>query len=145
MRRRLARRPAWARAVSGAPALLSEYLVLLLTALYVARHIAVGAEIVAADTWRDILGSMMPLLIVAIGQTFVLIVAGIDLSATSILAMASVVGAAVMTGDGGLLAGVAAGSRSRRRCSPSSPSAARSAPSTAPAPPGSACRPSSSR
>ena len=35
---------------------------------------------------------MMPLLVVAIGQTFVLIVAGIDLSATSILAMSSVLG-----------------------------------------------------
>ena len=58
-------------------------------------------EIAHADTLRDILGAMMPLLIVAIGQTFVLIVAGIDLSATSIIAMASVVGASVMTGDGG--------------------------------------------
>ncbi len=48
---------------------------------------------------------MMPLLVVAIGQTFVLIVAGIDLSAPSILAMASVVGAAVITMDGGPLAG----------------------------------------
>ena len=62
-------------------------------------------EIVAADTWRDILAAMMPLLIVAIGQTFVLIVAGIDLSATSILAMASVLAAAVMTLDGGPFAG----------------------------------------
>ena len=48
----------------------------------------------------------MPLLVVAIGQTFVLIIAGIDLSAPSILAMASVVGAAVVTQDaGGLLVG----------------------------------------
>ena len=40
---------------------------------------------------------MMPLLVVAIGQTFVLIVAGIDLSAISILPMSSVLAAAVMT------------------------------------------------
>ena len=46
---------------------------------------------------------MAPLLVVAIGQTFVLIVAGIDLSAPSIIAMASVVGASMMTGDGGYL------------------------------------------
>jgi ribose/xylose/arabinose/galactoside ABC-type transport system permease subunit len=46
---------------------------------------------------------MMPLLVVAIGQTFVLIVAGIDLAAPAILALASVVGASVMTGDGGYL------------------------------------------
>jgi ribose/xylose/arabinose/galactoside ABC-type transport system permease subunit len=63
-------------------------------------------EILAADTWRDILAAMMPLLVVAIGQTFVLIIAGIDLSAPSILAMASVMGAAVVTQDpGGLLVG----------------------------------------
>ena len=36
-----------------------------------------------ADTLADILRAMMPLLVVAVGQTFVLIVAGIDLSATS--------------------------------------------------------------
>ena len=62
----------------------------------------------AADTWRDILGAMMPLLIVAIGQAFVLIVAGIDLSATSNLAISSVLAAAVMTLDGGPLAGAPA-------------------------------------
>ena len=61
-------------------------------------------EIVAIDTWRDILGAMMPLLIVAVGQAFVLIVAGIDLSATSNLAISSVLAAAVMTLDGGPLA-----------------------------------------
>ena len=101
-------------------------------------------EIVAPDTWRDILGAMMPLLIVAVGQAFVLIVAGIDLSATSNLAISSVLAAAVMTLDGGPLAGapawlaIAAGvvdlhrgwQRARAR-------------STAPASPGSTCRPSS--
>ena len=57
------------------------------------------------DTLLDISRAMMPLLVVAIGQTFVLIVAGIDLSAPSIIAMASVVGASVMTGDGGYAGG----------------------------------------
>src|SRR5918993_2887794 len=81
--------------------LLSEYLVLLLTALYVAAMVPWAPEIVAVETWRDILGAMMPLLIVAVGQAFVLIVAGIDLSATSNLAISSVLAAAVMTLDGG--------------------------------------------
>ncbi len=85
--------------------LLSEYLVLLLTALYVAVMVPLVPEILAASTWADILGAMMPLLIVATGQTFVLIVAGIDLSATSNLAISSVLAAAVMTVDGGPLAG----------------------------------------
>jgi ribose/xylose/arabinose/galactoside ABC-type transport system permease subunit len=89
------RRP-WLRRV-----LLSEYLVLLLTALYVALLAPFAPELLAADTWRDVLGAMMPLLIVAVGQAFVLIVAGIDLSATSNLAISSVLAAAVMTLDGG--------------------------------------------
>ena len=70
--------------------------------------VPLAPEIVAADTWRDILGAMMPLLIVAVGQAFVLIVAGIDLSATSNLAISSVLAAAVMTLDGGPLAGAPA-------------------------------------
>ncbi len=84
--------------------LLSEYLVLLITVLYVIMVAPIVPEILTFDTWRDILAATMPLLVVAIGQTFVLIVAGIDLSAASVLAMASVVGAAVITMDGGPLA-----------------------------------------
>jgi ribose/xylose/arabinose/galactoside ABC-type transport system permease subunit len=87
--------------------LLSEYFVLGATAAYVAVMAPLAPEILAADTWRDILAAMMPLLVVAVGQTFVLVIAGIDLSAPSILAMASVMGAAAITGDGGLLAGTA--------------------------------------
>ena len=94
-----AERRSWLRRM-----LLSEYLVLLLTALYVVAMVPLAPEIVAIDTWRDILGAMMPLLIVAVGQAFVLIVAGIDLSATSNLAISSVLAAAVMTLDGGPLA-----------------------------------------
>jgi ribose/xylose/arabinose/galactoside ABC-type transport system permease subunit len=87
--------------------LLSEYFVLVVTAVYVAVMALLVPEILALDTWRDILAAMMPLLVVAVGQTFVLIIAGIDLSAPSILAMASVMGAAVITNDAGLLAGAA--------------------------------------
>jgi ribose/xylose/arabinose/galactoside ABC-type transport system permease subunit len=81
--------------------ILSEYLVLLLTAVYFLVMWQIIPEMATADTLLDILSAMMPLLVVAIGQTFVLIVAGIDLSAPSIIAMASVVGASVMTGDNG--------------------------------------------
>jgi|APFEC2959095136_1045048.scaffolds.fasta_scaffold00390_20 ribose/xylose/arabinose/galactoside ABC-type transport system permease subunit len=81
--------------------LLSEYLVLILTIAYFIAIATVVPEIATSDTLLDILSAMMPLLVVAIGQTFVLIVAGIDLSAPSIIAMASVVGASVMTGDAG--------------------------------------------
>ena len=81
--------------------LMSEYLVLVLTAVYFLAMWTIVPEIAARDTLLDILAAMMPLLVVAIGQTFVLIVAGIDLSAPSIIAAASVVGASMMTGEGG--------------------------------------------
>lgn len=92
--------PAWRRLV------LSEYLVLFLTVIYVLGMALLVPEILAPETWRDVLAAMIPLLIVAIGQMFVLVVAGIDLSATSVLAFSSVLGAAVITMDGGPLVGM---------------------------------------
>jgi ribose/xylose/arabinose/galactoside ABC-type transport system permease subunit len=47
----------------------------------------------------------MPLYILALGQTAVLIAGGIDLSMASVMALASVAGALIMSGDGGLLSG----------------------------------------
>lgn len=47
--------------------------------------------------------AMLPLMVVATGQTVVLIAAGIDLSVTSIIALTSVAGAALVTGDNGCL------------------------------------------
>ncbi|WP_207457485.1 ABC transporter permease [Azospirillum sp. SYSU D00513] len=85
--------------------LFSEYLVLYLSLLYFVAVLPLVPEMASAEVLANILSDMLPLLVVAIGQTFVLIVAGIDLSVTSVLAMASVVGASVMTGDGGYLAG----------------------------------------
>jgi ribose/xylose/arabinose/galactoside ABC-type transport system permease subunit len=79
--------------------LLSEYLVLVLTIFYFAVMWTIVPEIATADTLLDILRAMMPLLVVAIGQTFVLIVAGIDLSAPSILAFIAV-GAVIGTFNG---------------------------------------------
>ncbi|MBV9221571.1 MAG: ABC transporter permease [Methylobacteriaceae bacterium] len=83
--------------------ILSEYLVLLLTVVYFLAMLPIVPSIATPSVMLDIVNAMAPLLVVAIGQTFVLIVAGIDLSAPAILAMASVVGASVMTGDDGYL------------------------------------------
>ena len=91
----------------GRRLLFSEYLVLWLSLAYYLAMIPIIPQITSTATLLNILSDMLPLLAVAIGQTFVLIVAGIDLSVTSIIAMASVVGASVMTGDGGYLAGSA--------------------------------------
>jgi ribose/xylose/arabinose/galactoside ABC-type transport system permease subunit len=85
----------------------SEYVVLLLTILYVLCLWPVAPEVVSLATAREVLIAMMPLLLLAIGQSFVMIVAGIDLSITATVAMTSVVAASIMTGDGGYLAGSA--------------------------------------
>lgn len=84
--------------------LMSEYLVLYLSVLYFFIVWPFVPEMATANTASNILSAMLPLLVVAIGQTIVLIIAGIDLSVTAVIAMASVVGASVMTGDGGYLA-----------------------------------------
>jgi ribose/xylose/arabinose/galactoside ABC-type transport system permease subunit len=83
----------------------SEYLVFILTVIYVVCLWPIAPQIVSIATLREVLIAMLPLLILAIGQTFVLVIAGIDLSITSIVAMSSVLAASVMTGDGGYLAG----------------------------------------
>ncbi len=85
--------------------ILSEYLVFYITGIYFLLVWPIVPEIASFNSLRNILTDMLPLLIVAIGQTFVLIVAGIDLSVTGVIAMASVVGASVMTSDGGYLQG----------------------------------------
>lgn len=53
------------------------------------------------NTW-NLLYSFFPLLIAAIGQTFVIITAGIDLSITSVIALCSVAGGYLMSADTGL-------------------------------------------
>lgn len=57
-----------------------------------------------AENFSNVLVAMLPLLVVATGQTIVLVTAGIDLSVTSIIALTSVAGAALITSDGGPLA-----------------------------------------
>jgi ribose transport system permease protein len=57
----------------------------------------------------NIFANTLPLLIIAIGQTVVLITGGIDLSVTSVVALASIVGASLITSDGGLLSGYSFG------------------------------------
>ncbi|HVN78354.1 MAG TPA: ABC transporter permease [Terriglobia bacterium] len=54
---------------------------------------------------RNVFSNMLPLLVVGIGQTYVLIGGGIDLSVTSIIALSSVVGGILMNKQDGVLAG----------------------------------------
>jgi ribose/xylose/arabinose/galactoside ABC-type transport system permease subunit len=85
--------------------LLSDYLVLALTILYVAALWFFVPEILSPTNLRDVFLQILPLFVAAMGLMMVLMVAQIDLSATSIMAMSCVVGASIMTDQGGYLAG----------------------------------------
>lgn len=85
--------------------LLSEHAALVFVVAYAA---AVGPFVPAFGTpanLSNLLSNLLPLLVVALGQTFVLIGGGIDLSVTATIALASVLGASVMSAEGGWLAG----------------------------------------
>ena len=83
----------------------SEYLVLGLTLLYLLAMWAIVPEIATADNLANIGSELLPLFIAATGQMFVLVTGNVDLSAPSVMAFASVVGASLMTEAGGYLAG----------------------------------------
>jgi len=83
----------------------SEYQVLLLSALYFAVLAPVAPGFASVENLGNVFSNLLPLLVVAVGQTCVLIAGGIDLTATSTIALASVTGAMVMSRDGGLAGG----------------------------------------
>jgi ribose/xylose/arabinose/galactoside ABC-type transport system permease subunit len=85
--------------------LYSEYLLLYLTGAYLAVATQVVPGLLSASNLRSVLSNLLPLLIAAIGQSFVLITAGIDLSVTSVFACSSVVGGWIMTSNFGPLSG----------------------------------------
>jgi ribose transport system permease protein len=79
--------------------LLSEYFVLILTIVYFLALLPFVPHLASTRNLGNIFSNMWPLLAVAIGQTFVLIVAGIDLSQTSVMALTSVVGTMLITSN----------------------------------------------
>jgi ribose/xylose/arabinose/galactoside ABC-type transport system permease subunit len=85
----------------------SEYLVALLCVAWLACALPFTPELLSPANLGNILASLLPLLILATGQTLVLVAGGIDLSVTSIVGLASVTGAFVMNGSSGFLAGSA--------------------------------------
>ena len=76
---------------------LSDYFVLYMSLLYVAALAPFLPTLLAPGNIVNVLSNMWPLLVVAIGQTFVLAIAGIDLSQGSVVALTSVVGAMLIT------------------------------------------------
>ena len=83
------------RALSfGKRILMSEYLILYLCiAMFVGLYLA-SPTVATPYNITNLLSNMWPLLVIAVGQTFVLIIAGIDLSQGAVVSLASVVGAA---------------------------------------------------
>src|SRR5688500_6318798 len=86
-------------------AALSEHLVLWLCIGYAAAVTPFAPGFLSAGNLTSILLTLLPLFVVALGQTIVLIAGGIDLSVTSIIALASVVGAMIINATNGWLAG----------------------------------------
>lgn len=85
-------------------ALLSDYFVLGLSLLYAAAVGPFTPGFLSAENFTNILSALLPLLVVALGQTIVLITGGIDLSVTAIIGLASITGAMAMNNDTGWLA-----------------------------------------
>jgi ribose/xylose/arabinose/galactoside ABC-type transport system permease subunit len=77
--------------------LISEYFVLYMSILWFVTMLPIIPNIASSGNLYNIFDFIWPLLIVCIGQTFVLLIAGIDLSQTSIIGLCSVVGAVFMT------------------------------------------------
>jgi ribose/xylose/arabinose/galactoside ABC-type transport system permease subunit len=82
-----------------------NWLVPLLSLFYVLVCLPLVPGFASAENLDNVFASWLPLLVMATGQTIVLITGGIDLSATAVLALASVTGALVMSGDQGWLGG----------------------------------------
>jgi len=78
--------------------LLSDHFVLFISLFYFFVLWLFIPRIVGTRNLANLSSNMWPLLALVIGQMFVLIVGGIDLSQTSIMAVTSVLGAMIMTG-----------------------------------------------
>ncbi|MCL4176991.1 MAG: ABC transporter permease [Verrucomicrobia bacterium] len=84
---------------------LSDHLILWLSVAYVLGMAPWATGFVSVSNAQTILAYLLPVLVVSVGLTLVLIIGGIDLSVTSIIALASVLGAKVMSGEDGWMAG----------------------------------------
>ncbi len=77
----------------------SEHLILYLCLAYYVLMIFLAPGFFTVHNSWSLLFNLLPLLIVSVGQTLVMITAGIDLSVTSVVALSSVVGGYVMSSD----------------------------------------------
>ena len=82
----------------GRRLIVSEYFVLLLVGLLFVVLWPIIPRLASPQNLANIASNVWPLLAIAVGQTVVLITAGIDLSQIAVIAVTSVLGGAVMTG-----------------------------------------------
>lgn len=76
-----------------------EHLLLIVSlGYYLFMAMLVPGFFTVANSW-NLLFNLLPLLLLSLGQTLVMITAGIDLSVTSVVALCSVCGGIVMSGD----------------------------------------------
>ena len=75
---------------------LSDYFVLYMSLAYVALLAPFIPTLLTPANIVNLMSNMWPLLVIAVGQTFVLAIAGIDLSQGSVVAITSVIGAALI-------------------------------------------------
>jgi ribose transport system permease protein len=80
-------------------ALLSEYSILVLSLALVLALAPFAPSLLSRATGLNILSALLPLLVAAIGLTVVMITGGIDLSIPAVIALTSVAGAKLMTGQ----------------------------------------------
>jgi ribose/xylose/arabinose/galactoside ABC-type transport system permease subunit len=85
--------------------LFSEYLLLYLILIYGVVAFPFVPGLLSAGNLRNIVSNLLPLLLASVGQGFVLLTAGVDLSVTAVFACSSVAGGLIMTGGIGFLAG----------------------------------------
>ena len=85
-------------------ALGSEYFVLWLCVAYAAAVGPFTPGFFTGENAANVLATLLPLFLVALGQTVVLITGGIDLSVTAIIGLCSVTGAMIMNRETGWLA-----------------------------------------
>jgi ribose/xylose/arabinose/galactoside ABC-type transport system permease subunit len=95
--------PAWLRLRDRL--LASDYFVLGLCVFVAAIFALITPGFATPANFWNILISSLPLLVLATGQTLVLITGGIDLSIAAVIGLSSVSGALVMSGNQGWLAG----------------------------------------
>ena len=76
--------------------LVSEYFILVMSVIYFLIIAMIVPTMFTLHNVSNILSNIWPLLAIAIGQTFVLLLGGIDLSQTSVISLTSVIGSMLM-------------------------------------------------